>query len=249
MIVREVQIGDCRLIQGDCREILPQLPKVDAVVTDPPYGVDYAGGHFHSGSVNIKRERERLIGDIDPNWKEWVRAIFSILDGPAYFFHAGTKALGLYQAIVENGGTIHAQLIWNKTNATYAAMNSQYKQKHEPILYCKPKKSVSRWVGRSDEKTLIDWPKDPVNNYHPTQKPTGLIAKLISNHDVDVIADPFMGSGTTGVACVQLGRKFIGIEKEPKYFDIACERIQKAVDQGQLFQPEQMKQPEQEPLI
>jgi DNA modification methylase len=79
---------------------------------------------------------------------------------------------------------------------------------------------------------------------HPTQKPIGVMAwcvKLASN-ETETILDPFMGSGTTGVAAIQLGRKFIGIEREPKYFDIACQRIEQAVAQGQLFAPEPVKQ-------
>lgn len=228
-------IGDATLYLGDCLEILPTLDKVDAVVTDPPYGVDYQGGHFHSGKVHIRRERERLANDTEPLWSYWVDSIFNIADGPCYFFHSGTKAAPLHNAVVDAGGTIHALLIWNKTNATYAAMNSQYKQRHEPILYCKPKKATLRWCGASTECTVIDWPRDSVNDFHPTQKPAGLIEKLIRNHDAQTILDPFMGSGTTGVACANLGRKFIGIEIEEKYFQIACERITAAYAQGRLF--------------
>lgn len=78
---------------------------------------------------------------------------------------------------------------------------------------------------------------------HPTQKPVELMAWCIEQAGTpETILDPFMGSGTTGVAAIQLGRKFIGIEREPKYFDIACKRIEQAVAQGQLFEPEPVKQ-------
>lgn len=79
--------------------------------------------------------------------------------------------------------------------------------------------------------------------FHPTQKPLEVMKWMIDLCPVsDTILDPFMGSGTTGVAAIQMGRKFIGIEREPKYFDIACQRIQQAVDQPQLFEPELIKQ-------
>jgi hypothetical protein len=83
---------------------------------------------------------------------------------------------------------------------------------------------------------------------HPTQKPIGVMSWCVklASKESDTILDPFMGSGTTGVAAIQLGRKFIGIEREPKYFDIACQRIEQAVAQGQLFEPEKPRQPEQE---
>jgi len=79
---------------------------------------------------------------------------------------------------------------------------------------------------------------------HPTQKPLDLMRWCIDKckPDPQTILDPFMGSGTTGVAAIQLGRKFIGIEREPKYFDIACKRIEQAAAQGKLFEPEPIKQ-------
>ena len=87
------------------------------------------------------------------------------------------------------------------------------------------------------------------DRFHPTQKPLAVMKWVIGLcPNSDTILDPFMGSGTTGVAAVQMGRKFIGIEREPKYFDIACERIQKAVNQGQLF-TEPVNKPEQGSLL
>lgn len=244
-------IGDCTLYEGDCLEILPTLGKVDAVVTDPPYGVDYTGGHFHSGDVNIKRERERLAADINPDWDLWIRLIFTAVDGPCYIFHADTKAAPLHNAVINNGGTIHSLIIWHKTNATYAAMSSQYKQRHEPILYCKPKNSTLRWVGDNTQSTVWEIPRDPANIHHPTQKPVDVMAKAIRNHAAATILDPFMGSGTTGVACAKMGRKFIGIELEPKYFDIACRRIEEASRQKDLFidGPTEHPRPTQMPLL
>ena len=85
---------------------------------------------------------------------------------------------------------------------------------------------------------------------HPTQKPLNLMRWCIDvAGDAETILDPFMGSGTTGVAAIQLGRKFIGIEREPKYFDIACQRIEQAVAQGQLFEPEHPKQVQEQMFV
>lgn len=243
------EIGPHKLYLGDCTQIMPLLGKADIVVTDPPYGVDYTGGHFHSGNVNIKRERERLAGDAEPDWDEWVRLIFGAVDGPCYIFHAGTKAAPLHNAVLRNGGTIHALIVWHKTNATYAAMNAQYKQRHEPILYCKPKNSTLRWVGDSAQATVWEIPRDPSNVYHPTQKPVDVMAKAIRNHDAKRVLDPFMGAGSTGCAAAKLGRHFVGIEINPTYFEIACKRVSDAMSQPDMFVTQPAPAPEQLALL
>jgi site-specific DNA-methyltransferase (adenine-specific) len=228
--------GTVQLYCGDCMDVMGGVGKVDAVVTDPPYGVDYQGGHFHSGNVNIVRKREKLQNDIEPPWEDWIGAIFRCCIGPCYIFHSDTKASGLHNAVLKHGGQIHALIIWHKINAKYAAMNSQYKQRHEPLLYCKGRKAKTNWIGPTNECTIWNMNRNPDNRNHPTEKPVAVMQRAINNHDADLILDPFMGSGTTGVACVNLGRRFIGIELERKYFDIAVERIQRAiVDRDSMF--------------
>lgn len=99
------------------------------------------------------------------------------------------------------------------------------------------------WVNRKSPAKLYRQSVLSYRKHHPTQKPTELMLWCIEQNEAsESIFDPFMGSGTTGVACVQLGRKFTGIEREPKYFDIACKRIEQAYLQGKLFEPEPVKQ-------
>jgi DNA modification methylase len=222
-------LGKHRLMCGDSTSVdavdkLMQGQKADMVFTDPPYGVNYEGGHFHSGDVNITRKREKLVNDnSDQIYADVIPVIASFCDGPCYTWFADTKPLKLYQS-VEALGEIHALIIWHKTNATYAAMNAQYKQRHEPCLYWKPKGSTLRWCGASTENTLWELKKDGKNSFHPTQKPVELSEKAISNHDAKVVLDLFGGSGSTMIGCEKTGRSCRMMELDPKYCDVIVKR-------------------------
>ena len=222
-------LGDHRLLCGDSTNIqhverLMDGKKADMVFTDPPYGVNYEGGHFHSGDVNIKRKREKLANDADDQiYSDVIPIIAQFCDGPCYTWFAGTKPLKLYQA-VEAIGQIHALIIWHKTNAKYAAMNAQYKQRHEPCLYWKPKGSTLKWCGASTEATLWEMKRDATNNFHPTQKPVELAQRAINNHKVVTVLDLFGGSGSTLIACEKTSRHCRMMELDPKYCDVIVKR-------------------------
>jgi len=223
-------LGRHRLMCGDATkkedvERLMDGKKADMLFTDPPYGVNYTGGHFHSGDVNIKRPREKLIADDTANiYREFLPVVLPFVDGPCYVWFASTKGKEVYNALHESNTEIHALLIWHKVNATYAAMNAQYKQRHEPCLYFKPKGSTLRWIGPTTESTVWEIKKDAVNEYHPTQKPIALAAKAIKNHDVRVVLDVFGGSGSTLIACEQLNRTCYMMEIDPVYCDVIVQR-------------------------
>lgn len=140
-------LGDHRLLCGDSTNVqhverLMGGEKADMLFTDPPYGVNYEGGHFHSGDVKVVRKREKLASDETAAiYSDVIPLIPQFVDGPCYTWFADTRPLELFQAVHEVGQT-HALIIWHKTNATYAAMNAQYKQRHEPCLYWKPKGST-----------------------------------------------------------------------------------------------------------
>jgi len=225
------EVGRHRLMCGDCTIVTDMDRLLDAaqpamMFTDPPYGVGYEGGHFHSGDVNIKRPRDRLQGDNDASvYAEFLPLALSVVDGPCYMFFAGSRGEAVYPAVVQSGGEIHALIIWHKVNATYAAMNAQYKQRHEPCLYFKPKGKTLRWCGPTDENTLWEIKRDAVNDNHPTQKPLALPLRALGNHSADTVFDPFLGSGTTMVAAEQLGRICYGMEIEPKYVAVTLERM------------------------
>ena len=219
-----------RLICGDCTDLAVVArvmggERADMMFTDPPYGVGYTGGHFHSGNVNIKREREPLANDDNPAiYAQFLPVVLPFVDGPCYVWFAASVGKPVYDAILGNNCEIHAMIIWHKINATYAAMNAQYKQRHEPCMYFKPKKSTLRWVGPSDECTIWEIKRDSVNEHHPTQKPIELALRAMGNHAANVILDCFAGSGSTCIACESLGRQARMVELDAGYCAVILQR-------------------------
>ena len=215
MTPERVVIGDAELWLGDCREVLPGLPSVDLILTDPPYGIGEAlvkggrGGSF-----------ERLISG---NAAEWDKApdgsvfdlIFKkskhqIIWGGNYFEIPPTKKPLCWDKVRPNQKNLSE---WEMAWTSFTGRSQMFK-------HCANGGFV---VSEANE--------------HPTQKPVELMGWCLSfAPDAQTVCDPFMGSGTTGVACAQLGRKFTGIEREPKYFDIACRRIEDAQRQAKLFE-------------
>ena len=214
--MREELIGDARLLLGDCREILPTLGKVDAVVTDPPYGMnkDFANDTPEGADLIVRDvcawARESATGNVIAFWSA------QRLDAINHVFAPKRT------------------MIWNKTFAIYAPHNVGYR--YEPIVWVSGKEAATK-RGDIFEHFPIAFRAQHENAAHPTQKPVVLMEEIIRDFssEGDLVCDPFMGSGTTGVACAKLGRKFIGIEIEPKYFDIACKRIDEAYKQGDFF--------------
>ena len=218
-----VTIGDATLYLGDCLEILPTLEKVDAVIADPPYGIGEADGK--------NKSRGKLAVAVDYGKDEWDNKPISLelLD---LVIGAGKHAVifgGNYYPVPPSS----CWLVWDKLNGASDFADCELAWTNLP-------KAVRRiqylWNGmlRANGEKRGD---------HPTQKPEGVMRWCIEQAgNPETILDPFMGSGTTGVAAIQLGRKFIGIEREERYFDIACRRIEQAAKQGQLFQPEPAKQ-------
>lgn len=228
--MKPVIIGDATLYCGDCAEILKSsVVRVDCVLTDPPYGIGAdkgASGGGTDASGRYLRKPKQYVGDWDGErpTAELLRSVaaagdVAILWGGNYFADVLPQA-GRW-------------LFWDKLNAmpTYSdgemAWTSLPGAVVKKITLCN-NGNASRRDG---------------DRVHPTQKPIAIMAWCLGFvPDAETILDPFMGSGTTGVAAIQLGRKFIGIERDPAYFEIACRRIEQAVAQGQLFAPEPVKQ-------
>jgi site-specific DNA-methyltransferase (adenine-specific)/modification methylase len=223
-----VIIGDCDLYLGDCREILPTLPKVDAVVTDPPYGIGEAGKNFLSRGkpINAPRSQSREpLSAIDYGAQDWD-------DEPISDELVGLILKAARWQIVF-GGNYYALpptscwLVWDKLNGDSDFADCELAWTNLP-------KAVRRirflWNGCMRRER-------EVQREHPTQKPVDVMKWCIEHvpEPNRTILDPFMGSGTTGVAAVKLGRKFIGIEREQSYFDIACRRIEQAYAQPDMF--------------
>lgn len=217
--MKPVIIGDATLYLGDCMDVLPTLQKVDAVITDPPYGIgekwDRAGG-FASCGGKLWNGNAGWDGETPPQ-----HLIDSLIEISGICVLWG----GNYFNVPPSRG----YLIWDKMQSGFTLADSEFAWVSKPIT---PKTFRFARAQLASEGKV-----------HPTQKPLGLMLWCIDQAgNPKTILDPFMGSGTTGVACAQMGRKFIGIEREPKYFDIACKRIEQAYAQGRLFEPEQLSQ-------
>lgn len=221
------QLGRHRLMCGDSTdkatvELLMDGKKADMAFTDPPYGVSYTGGlQFKDGYVE-KNNREMIKNDDIDIYEDVFKILSQFSNGACYIWFAGTKAASLYSA-AEKYGEIHALVIWVK-NGGYGALNANYKQKHEPCLYWKPKNAKLNFCGDTTQTTVWEINKDGVNEFHPTQKPIALPAKAIKNHKAETVLDLFGGSGSTLVACEQLGRTCYMMELDPKYCDVIIKR-------------------------
>lgn len=228
------QLGNHRLLCGDSTKLedverLMNGQKADMVFTDPPYGVNYEGGVQFDGKGGAKtNNREKLKNDdTTAIYTNFLPVALAFVDGPCYMWFADSKVRDVYNAVFDNDCEVHALIIWHKTNATYAAMNAQYKQRHEPCLYFKPKGSTLRWCGSSAEATVWNQDRDGINDMHPTQKPVALAAKAIGNHEAESVLDCFGGSGSTLIACEQLKRKCYMMELDPRYIDVIVNRWEK----------------------
>lgn len=231
-MTRVEQIGDCTLYLGDCREILPTLGKVDCVVTDPPYGMNLNtdSTRFTAGSVKRGdgRKWNRIVGDAQPIDLSILPEVPSVIFGYNHFADQLGKGACLVwiKRNVWSFGTFlsDAEIAWKSVGCGVFCF-------HHPV-------NGTDYVNRG----FLKW--------HPTEKPVQVMHWCIEKHTKGrVILDPFMGSGTTGVACVKLGRKFIGIEINEGYFDIACKRIEKAYAQPDLFVAPPAAKPEQFDLL
>lgn len=216
-MIEPVTIGRARLYLGDCREVLPTLGRVDAVVTDPPYGMKWdgkvsvgKGGHGKAGA-RAKHYGVTILGDDEPfDPSPFVAFPKVVLFGSNHFASRLPVGTTLIWVKRKDGGfgsfLSDAEVAWMKGGHG---------------VYCFRDTSLMA---------------ETLDRAHPTQKPVPLMRWCLEQiGPAQTILDPFMGSGTTGVAAVQMGRDFIGIEREPKYFDIACRRIEEAQKQADLF--------------
>lgn len=225
MSMRIETIGRATLYLGDCREVLPTLPKVDALVTDPPYGIGEHGGKKRFGPASVakgfrsNKDYENLAWDSKPPEETVFEMMFEIAKWQIIW--------GANHFITRIAKDASKWLVWHKKGADksdFADCELAWTNIPGAVRYFR-----QDWVGFG-----------AINSgeirEHPTQKPQSLMKWCIDQlPSGTTILDPFMGSGTTGVAAVQMGRDFIGIEREERYFDIACRRIEEAQRQGDLF--------------
>jgi site-specific DNA-methyltransferase (adenine-specific) len=224
-VTEVVTIGDATLYLGDCMEVLPTLGRVDAVVCDPPYGIAHKSGGGTGGKWDFVRHQGVTIqNDAAPF-------------DPAHLIALGVPMVAwganFYSDKMPGGGW----LVWDKRPGIE---DMKFNRSDAELAYISTTKTVKTfrhlWHGLCRATEVGQ-------HLHPTQKPVALMHWCIEQiGKAETILDPYMGAGATGVAAIQMGRKFIGCEIEQAYFDIACERISRAQAQGQMFPPEQVKQ-------
>lgn len=222
--MNKVIIGNATLYLGDCAEILPTLGAMDAAITDPPYGIGESSKKITSRQRKISGKSKSLADQKDYgefNWDkspppaELIEAIRGVTKwqaffGGNYFQLPPTSCWLVWDKLNGDNDFADCELVW--TNWPKAVRRIQW-----------------RWNGMIRQGNE--------ERYHPTQKPLAVMKWVIDLcPKAETIFDPFMGSGTTGVAAIQMGHKFIGIERDEKYFDVACRRIEAAEKQGDIFQ-------------
>jgi site-specific DNA-methyltransferase (adenine-specific) len=226
--MRIERIGDAVLYLGDCMEILPTLGKVDAVITDPPYGISLKSGSGTGGKWDYVRHAGKTIANDDKPFDPLplLQLAVPMIAWGANFYSDKLPGAGW--------------LVWDKRPGIE---DMQFNRSDSELAYFSESKTVKTfrhlWHGLCRASEVGQ-------HLHPTQKPVALMRWCLEQlPNAVTILDPYMGAGSTGVAAIEAGRKFIGIELEPTYFDIACRRIEQAYKQRPLFEAEPVKPPQQ----
>lgn len=212
---------DYQLFLGDCLEIMPTLPKVDAVITDPPYGMNLATDYKDRkrGALAQCNNFRPIVGDDEPfDPKPFLIAPVVVMFGANYY--------------AERLPASGAWIVWDKLDGLESGRELGFNDNSDCELIWTNKGNAARiirhrWMG------AMKGSEQDQNRVHPTQKPVEILKQIIRNYTKpnDLILDAYMGSGTTGIAAMLTGRRFIGIEIDPHYFAIAERRIADAARQ------------------
>lgn len=243
--MRVEHIGDATVYMGDCREIMPTIGPVDLLCSDPPYKVTSGGfGAFEggfSGWIKDSYDNKGAIVACDLDWTDWLHLVPDVLaeDAHVYIFSNDRSLSRARHAAEAAGLQFHRLLVWDKRAALPGRW---YQQTCEFVLFMR--KGRAFMINDPSSKSLQSiFQRD--ESEHPTEKPVSLCQLYIENSTQPggVVLDPFMGSGTTGVAALRSGRRFIGIELTQQWFDVACKRLEAATRAPGLFD-----HPTQEPV-
>ena len=216
---------DLRL--GDCLEVMKTIEdnSIDAIITDPPYKTTSRGSSGGTGGMckddNFKKGMVFKHNFI--KFDEWLPKCHQVLreGGHAYFMTNNKNLKEMLISIEKSGFKIFKTLIWVKNTAI---TNMYYMDNHEYIVFCR--KGKAKKINNCGTKSVLLY-DNPRNKSHPTEKPIDLMSILVKNSTQigDTVLDPFMGSGTTMLACKNLNRNGIGIEKDPQYYAVAVARV------------------------
>lgn len=232
--------GAVQLYLGDCLEVLPTLEagSVDAVVTDPPYELKTASGNkgcFAKSYAKVTSQELQAISDgfeVESAFDEYARILRTI----SVFVFCSNSQIARIMTTAYRRDWNPTLLVWHKYNSV-PFCHGTWRQDAEFCIHIK--RAGAPMNGNAEVKSKVKrLPMESSDIDHPTVKPLELLEDYvgIGSHRGDRVIDPFLGSGTTGVACVRLGRKFIGVEKESKYFDIAVKRIEAELNRAPLFE-------------
>lgn len=216
-----------KLMHGDCLELMKEIPdgSVDLVLTDPPYRV-ISGGNKSNPALSkaLGGNNGKIFDHNDITFRDWLPIVFSKLrpNAHAYVMSNFKNLFDLHSCALACGFRAHNLLVWKKQNKT---PNRWYMKNCEYTLLLR--KGTAFSINHPSSATVHSFHNPVGVKFHPTEKPVDLMSFYIENSSRhgQTVLDPFMGSGTTGVACLKTGRKFIGIEKDDKYFQIAQDRI------------------------
>lgn len=242
--MREEIIGDCRLILADCMDVLPTLGKVDAVVTDPPFEKEahtlqrrINRGKTRGGSSDLVTAEPLPFAEIGKR-EGYAKEIARVSNGWALAFCQAEAVQAWRKAFEDGGASYRRAMVWIKPDGMPQYSGDRPGMGYESIVAVWCGEGKSHWNGGGKHGVYTFNKNDfPSGAPHPTTKPVALMAALLRDFTgaAQTILDPFMGSGTTGVACVKMGRSFIGIEREEEYFNIAVKRIREAYAQPDMF--------------
>lgn len=240
--IRKEIIGDCTLYYGDCLDIMPTLDKVNHTICDPPFEKIMQDLHkkakFRRKDGGAKR-KHFTFKPIDEIRSDVIRLVQDLSNG---WFLAFCTAEGVFkwrEAIIKfSKMKFKTTCAWIKPDCAPKFNGQGPAVGYEPFITVWAGKGFTKW-NAGGKRGIYKHNVNPPDRHgvHPTEKPWRLFVEILNDFTNRgyVILDPFMGSGTTGVACAKLGRKFIGIEGDPEFFNIACERIRKAYEQPDLF--------------
>lgn len=249
---RKEIIGDCTLYLGDCLEVMPALAPVGHVICDPPYEQAMHDLHqtakFRRKDGGSERKHFTFAG-IDEIRPALVRQVSEQCTGWFLAF-CTAEGVGAWRSEIWDRSPMKFKTTcaWVKPDCAPKLNGQGPAVGYEPFITVWAGKGHARW-NAGGKRGVYKHNVNPPDRHgvHPTEKPWRLFAEILCDFTApdSTILDPFMGSGTTGVACVKLGRKFIGIELDPDYFDIACRRIEEAYNQPDLFIGAEKPKPQQ----
>lgn len=218
-----------KLMLGDCLERMKEIESgsVDMILTDPPYGMDFQSNYR-------KEKHSKIKGDKSLSWlDDFISEAYRVTaKDSAHYFFCSFHHIDKFKVAIERKFKIKNCLVWEKNNTSMGDLRGDFAPKVEFIIFAHKGRQLIR--GKRDPN-IFKFSRTG-NKNHPTEKPVDMMEYLIGKFSDkgQIILDPFMGSGTTGVAAVKLDREFIGIEMDDGYFDIAKKRIHSAIDSNSI---------------